>query len=210
MAENIKKVEHPIIDYNLSILRDKNSTSSDFRRALDTIATVLSIEIFKDLKTKNIEVETPLEITSTKTIDHDIILIPILRAGLGILQPFINIYPHAKVGYIGMSRNENNFEAIEYYFNVPAFDEDTKVILLEVMIATGGSICSSLSRLQLEGVKDLNVVSVISAPEGIERILTEFPKVNLVTAALDRELNSQKYILPGLGDAGDRINGTQS
>jgi len=133
-------------------------------------------------------------------------LLPVMRAGLGLMNTFIEVIPEAKIGLIGLKRNEDSFKATEYYYNMPPANHPL-IIILEIMIATGGSTCDTISRLQLEGYSNIKVVSVISAPEGLEKIKTDFPEIDLVSASLDRELNEKRYILPGLGDAGDRFCG---
>ncbi len=200
----IKLIEHPIVKHNLAILRNKNTSNNDFRSSASTIANFLAVEAYSELNLKEISVETPMEATTGYAITSDIVVVPVLRAGLSLLSSFTSLLPSAKISFIGLARNEEDFKANEYYFSLPQTSNDTKFIILEMMIATGGSVCSTLSRLQLEGASDFTVCSIISAPEGIENILAEFPETRVITASLDRELNENKYILPGLGDAGDR------
>lgn len=202
----IKILNHPLIHKDLTILRDENSDVAAFRGSLNRIGKLLAFEITQNIKLNDSEITTPMEKTSGKTLAQDIILLPIMRAGIGLLNAFTEIIPESKIGFIGLKRDETTFKSIEYYFNMPPANNPL-LIILEIMIATGGSTCDTISRLQMEGYANINVVSVISAPEGLERIKTEFPEINLVSAALDRELNDKKYILPGLGDAGDRFCG---
>lgn len=204
----IQLLQHPIIQSELTILRDKRTSSEQFRRAVESIASCMAYEVLKKLPTREIEVETPLEITTGVEISTKVVFIPILRAGLGLLPPFINLYPKAEVGYIGIKRNESTFAGEEYYFNIPEIEPDTPIYLLEIMLATGGSLMSAISRLMLEGANNISIVSIISAPEGIEKIMSEYPEIPIYTASIDRGLNDKKYIIPGLGDAGDRLNGT--
>ncbi len=200
----IKVVAHPIIEHNLSILRDKLSSNAEFRSSTHTIAHFLAAKAFETLDLRPKQVETPFEQIDGAEISTDVVLVPVLRAGLGLLEAFRALLPAAKISFIGLSRDEKDFSISEYFFSLPKFSSQTKFIILEVMIATGGSVCSALSRLQFEEAANFTVCSIISAPEGIERILSEHPNVEIITASLDRELNSKKYILPGLGDAGDR------
>jgi uracil phosphoribosyltransferase len=200
-------LQHPLIENDIRILRDANTGTEQFRNAIFRIGLHLAIESTKNLNVTEVDVQTPLEITSGIKIDGKLIIIPVLRAGLALVNSFQQIYPECVLGYIGLRRNEETFAAEEYYYNMPPVNTDDKVIVLEIMLATGGSTCSALSKLQLEGISNITVVSVISAPEGIEKIRTEFPNVRIFSAVLDRELNDKKYILPGLGDAGDRYSG---
>jgi uracil phosphoribosyltransferase len=203
-------LDHPLVSADITTLRDGNTLPEIFRAAVNRIGVHLAIECFKELDLDEFDVETPLETTTGYKITSNILIIPILRAGLALLDSFLNVYPKCKIGYIAMKRNEQTFKSQEYYYSIPEINAGTKVIILEVMLATGGSVTSALSNLQLErNASDITVVSLISAPEGIEKIRAEYPSVKIITAVMDRELNDRKYILPGLGDAGDRINGTE-
>ena len=206
----IKVIDHPLVAADITTLRDCKTQPENFRSAVNRISIHLALECFKDLELDEFEVASPLETTTGYRIATSVLIIPILRAGLGLLDSFLSVYPKCKIGYIAMRRNEQTFKSEEYYYSIPEITAGTKVIILEVMLATGGSVCSALSNLQLDrNASDITVVSLISAPEGIERIRTEYPTVKIITAVMDRELNDRKYILPGLGDAGDRINGTE-
>lgn len=200
----IKLIEHPIVAHNLTTIRNKDTQSNQFRSSVDTIALFLAMEATKHLPTSKTTIQTPMEEYEGEEIGTKVVYVPVLRAGLALLNSFRNVYPDAGLSFVGLSRNESSFEAEEYYFSSPATTEKTKFIILEMMIATGGSVRASLSRLQMEGANDFTICSVISAPEGVEAILTEYPNVEIITASLDRGLNQQKYIVPGLGDAGDR------
>ncbi|MDX9791483.1 MAG: uracil phosphoribosyltransferase [Candidatus Kapabacteria bacterium] len=204
----ISVLQHPLVQNYIGVLRDKDSDAETFRKAVKKIAMHLAIESMDNLKLKMTTVKTPLEETKCLKISSNVIIVPVLRAGLGLVSAFQEIYPECKIGYIGLKRNEVTFEAEEYYYSMPKINSSDKIIILEIMLATGASTSATLNRLQLEGVEDLTVVSIISAPEGVERIRTEFPDVRIITAALDRGLNENNYILPGLGDAGDRFSGT--
>ncbi len=204
----ITVLEHPLIHNDLKILRDKSTQTPAFREAVNRIALHLAVAVTEDIPVSEVNVDTPLETTIAYEITEKIVLIPIIRAGMGLLAPFQQIIPNSSSGYIGLKRNELTFEAEEYFFSIPKIDDDTTIIILEIMLATGGSIVNTINRLLLEGASKIIIASVIAAPEGVEKIMTEFPEVNIYTAALDRELNNLKYIMPGLGDAGDRLNGT--
>ncbi len=203
----IKILEHPLVQNDLRILRDSNTNTEQFRNASHRIGLHLAIESTKELLCEEITVQTPLESTNAIKIKGKLIIIPIIRAGIGLLSAFQEIYPNAIFGYVGMRRNEKTFLAEEYYYSIPQIEPDDKIIILEMMIATGISTCTALNKLQLDGISNVTIVSIISAPEGIEKIRTEFPDTKIITAVLDRELNENKYILPGLGDAGDRFSG---
>jgi len=200
----IKLIEHPIVEHNLTLIRNKNTSNAEFRNAADIITIFLASSALENLNLAEVSIETPMEPTIGKMINSDVVVVPVLRAGLSLLGTFARILPSAKISFIGLARNEEDFKTNEYYFSLPNTDPDAMFIILEMMIATGGSVCSTLSRLQLEGASDFTVCSIIAAPEGIENIITEFPDARIITTSLDRELNSNKYILPGLGDAGDR------
>lgn len=204
----LKILDHPILEHELGVLRNKDTKTGEFRNSLTKISQILCIEATRDAPTKEVVIETPLESTKVKKLTDNIFIIPVLRAGLGMMDAFVQMIPNVKIAYIGLKRNEKNYQTEEYHFSLPQTNEDSHVIILEVMVATGGSVCSTISRLKEEGLKNITLACVISAPEGLERIQDEHPDVGIITAALDRELNSKKYILPGLGDAGDRLHGT--
>jgi uracil phosphoribosyltransferase len=197
-------LNHPLVQNDIRILRDKNTNVEAFRNATYRIGIHLAIESMNDIPVSEVDVITPIESTKASEINRKVVIIPVLRAGLALVNSFQTLYPNCVMGYIGLSRNEATFEPEEYYYSVPQVNFGDKVILLEVMLATGGSASFSLSKLQLEGINDMTLVSVISAPEGVEKIRTEFPNVKIITAALDKGLNENRYIVPGLGDAGDR------
>lgn len=203
----IKVLEHPLVQNDVRILRDVNTGTEAFRNAAYRIGLHLAIASMESLEVAIEEVETPNELTHGVRINGKVVIVPVLRAGLGLVNAFQAVYPESVLGYIGLRRNEATFAAEEYYYSMPEINQNDKVIILEIMLATGGSTASALSKLQLEGISDMTLVSIISAPEGVEKIRTEFPNVRIYTAALDRGLNDKKYILPGLGDAGDRYSG---
>lgn len=205
---SVTVLDHPLVQCDISILRSKTTSTPDFRFALKRIALFLAEAATRSLSVSRCDVETPLEYTSGYTPANDIILLPILRAGMSLVEPFLSILPEARVGYIGLKRDERTLQPVEYYFNVPAPTPHSVVLVLDPMLATGGSVSATLERMYLEGVPKCVVASVIAAPEGIENVLVKHPHTLIVTAALDRCLNDNGYILPGLGDAGDRIHGT--
>ena len=204
----IKIVDNSVVKHFLTILRDKNTASPQFRNAVNIISSCVAVEAAKSLPTDNFIVETPIDVTSGYRISGRIILFPILRAGLGMLNSFLEILPMSIVGYHGLKRNEEKLGVIEeYYYSVPDIKSTDRIIILDPMIATGNSICTSLSGLQLSGAENISICSIISAPTGIEKVLTDYPNVEIYTCSLDKGLNDTNYIVPGLGDAGDRING---
>ena len=208
--KNITIFNHPLIDHKIAIIRDEKTSSKEFREIIEEIATIMTYEAFKDVPTEEKMVQTPLELTKQRVIkEEEIVIVPILRAGLGMVNGIHSVLPIAKVGHIGMYRDEETFEPKEYYAKFPENIEDKYVVLLDPMLATGGSACAAIQALKNRGVKRIKLMSIIGAPVGIERIAKEHPDVQVYLAKLDRELNENAYILPGLGDAGDRIFGTK-
>jgi len=201
-------IEHPIVKRDVTILRDKNTDSENFRAALQRVSNILAVELSKEFKLTKTEVETPLESTQGAKLTHDVILVPVLRAGLGMVNGFLQIIPEAKVGHIGLQRDEETLKPIEYYYKVPKHLETAEVVMLDPMLATGGSASEALKYLKNRGASKLVFACLVAAPEGIEKIKSEHPDVKIFAAAMDRELNTKGYILPGLGDAGDRTFGT--
>lgn len=205
----IFEVQHPIIKHKLTQLRDKNTKTCDFRDLCNEIGIFLGYEALKDIEMIDEEIETPItSMVGKKIREENITLVVVLRAGLGMLNGILDMVPNAKVGHIGLYRDENTLEAVEYFSKLPENVESSKVMLLDPMIATGGSIVDSLNILKKKGVKDITVLSIISSPEGLEKIQGHFDDINIYTAAIDEKLNERGYIVPGLGDAGDRIFGT--
>ena len=208
--KNVMIFDHPLIRHKVAILRDKNTGMKDFRQLIEEITTLMAYEALKDVPTKEVEVETPLEVcTQTKIVEKSIALVPILRAGLGMVNGIHTLLPTAKVGHIGMYRNEETAEPVPYYCKLPEGIQNMKVILLDPMLATGGSACDAIKKLKDLGCKDITLMSIIGAPEGVEKVATTHPDVKLFLSTLDRQLNENFYILPGLGDAGDRLYGTK-
>jgi len=208
MNKNFFLIQHPVIKRDVTILRDKNTDSETFRAALQRVSNILAVELSKEFKLTETEVETPLEKTQGAKLTHDIILVPVLRAGLGMVNGFLQIIPEAKVGHIGLQRDEETLKPIEYYYKVPKHLETAEVVMLDPMLATGGSASEALKYLKKRGASKLVFACLVAAPEGIDKIKSEHPDVKIYAAAFDRELNSKGYILPGLGDAGDRTFGT--
>lgn len=208
--KNVHILDHPLIRHKLAIIRDKNTNTKQFREIIGELATLLAYESFKDVPTQEIEVETPLEkVTQTVVKENSIAIVPILRAGLGMVDGILTLFPAAKVGHIGMYRNEETLEPEEYYCKLPAGIEDKVVMVVDPMLATGGSACDAVRQLKKRGCKKIKLMSIIAAPQGVKKIAEEHPDVEVYISTLDRCLNENGYILPGLGDAGDRIFGTK-
>lgn len=204
------ELNHPLIQHKLAILRDKKTGTKEFRELISEIATFLCYEAMKDATLEETEVETPITTMKTGKLNEDkYAFVPILRAGTGMLDGVISVVPNAKIGHIGMYRNEETFEPVNYFFKVPKDIEKREVIILDPMLATGGSAIDAIELLKSKGVKKIKFLSIIGAPEGIERVEKEHPDVQIYCAHIDSHLNENKYIVPGLGDAGDRIFGTK-
>ena len=201
-------LDHALINHKLSIMRDKNTNTIVFKENLDEIAMLMAYEVTKDLPLVEDPVETPICKTVGKKLAKQIILVPILRAGIGLVDGFRRIIPSAKVGHIGLQRDEETLQPIEYYAKFPKGIEDAIVIVVDPMLATGGSASATITSLKKRGAKNIHLVCLLAAPEGVAVIEKEHPDVNLTLAALDDKLNSKGYIVPGLGDAGDRLFGT--
>ena len=206
----VVELNHPLIEHKLSVLRDEKTGTKEFREIIGEIASVLCYEAMKDIKLKTVEIKTPIEKMKTGKLEEEkYAFIPILRAGMGMLDGVIKVIPNAKIGHIGMYRDEKTFKPINYFFKVPKEIGKREVYLLDPMLATGGSACDAIELLKEKGVKKINFLCIIAAPEGIEAITKKHPDVKIFCAHIDRELNENKYICPGLGDAGDRIYGTK-
>jgi uracil phosphoribosyltransferase len=201
-------VRHPLVDDVLARLREKATPSEEFRRLARRVSLLIAVEATKDLATTPIEIETPLERTSAHKLGSRVVAVPVLRAGLGMLDAFLEVVPNAQVGYFGLERNEETAVARRYYEKVPKNLADATVFLLDPMLATGGSATAAIEVLKRWGAVRIKLVNLIAAPEGVEAVLTAHPDVEIYAAALDRQLNERGYIMPGLGDAGDRQFGT--
>ena len=207
---NVTIFDHVLVNHKIAILRDVNTGTKQFRELIEEIATLMAFEALKDAPTKEVEVQTPLEkVTQTMVQEKSIAIIPILRAGLGMVNGVLALFPTAKVGHIGLYRDEKTFEPKEYYCKLPVGIEDKVAILLDPMLATGGSASAAIQFLKDRGVKKIKLMSILAAPEGIERLTADHPDVQVYVAKVDRCLNDHCYILPGLGDAGDRLFGTK-
>lgn len=205
----IFELKHPLIQHKLSNLRDKDTNTKIFKESLNEITSLMVFEATKDLTLKEIETITPIQKTITKVLDKPVTLVPILRAGLGMLEPIRDLIPTARVGHVGVYRDEETFNPVYYYAKMPSNVVESKVIVLDPMLATGGSIIYTIDYLKQLGVNNITVMCIIAAPEGIEKVLEKHPEVDIYVASIDEGLNENKYIYPGLGDAGDRIFGTK-
>ena len=204
----IHVVNHPLIKEKMTHLRDKKTAPRNFRRLLDEIAQLLLFEVTRDLPIREVPVTTPIAETTGYALDiTGITVVPILRAGLGFLDAVLDLIPEARVGHIGLTRDEKTLEPIKYYCKIPK-DKDAEIILIDPMLATGGSAAAALTMLKEEGYKHFRFMCLVAAPEGVELVNREHPDVPIYTAALDDHLNEHGYIVPGLGDAGDRVFGT--
>lgn len=205
--KNLFVSSHPLILDKLSRLRDENTTHSEFRRLLEEISLLLFCEATSELSLSEKEVKTPLEKTVGSKLKQEILLVPILRAGLGMMNGIFEIMPEARVGMVGVYRDEDNYKPVDYYNNLPENLDRFETILLDPMLATGGSSKFAVDRIKEKGAKNIRMIFIISAPEGVKALQKAHPDIKIYTAALDRQLNDQAYILPGLGDAGDRYFG---
>jgi uracil phosphoribosyltransferase len=207
---NLTVLAHPLIQHKLALLRDRRTPTKDFRDLVAEIAMLMAYEVTKDLPTEPVELETPLErTTGAKVAGKKLTLVPILRAGLGMVEGISRLVPSARVGHIGLYRNEETLEPVDYYFKAPSAREQRDFFVLDPMLATGGSAVAACATLKQAGARSIRFLCIVAAPPGVERMLRAHPDVPVYAAALDRELNAKGYILPGLGDAGDRIFGTR-
>jgi uracil phosphoribosyltransferase len=207
--KNLIIIEHPLVRRDLTLLRDRTTPSNQFRAILRRTSVLMAYEVTKRLPLRQVTVATPLEKTKGARVARPVVLVPILRAGLGLVGGFVEVIPDARVGHIGLYRDEQSLKPVDYYFKVPRNLGKALVLILDPMLATGGSGVAALSYLKKRGARSLVFVSVVAAPEGVRNIQKSHPDVVIYTCALDRELNAKGYILPGLGDAGDRIFGTE-
>ena len=204
------QLNHPLITHKLALLRDKNTGTKEFREIITEIAVLLCYEATKDAKLKKAVIETPLEKYNTyKLNEDDYAFVPILRAGMSMVDGIITVIPNAKIGHIGLYRNEETLEPVEYYYKMPKEIKKRTVMILDPMLATGGSALATIKKLKADGVKRIKFLCIIAAPEGLKAIQKEYPDVEIYCASVDRKLNNIGYILPGLGDAGDRVYGTK-
>ena len=207
--KNLIIIEHPLIKRDMTILRERNTNSHVFRTTLRRISSIMAFEVTHDLTLKKRTVHTPLERTVGYALADQVVIVPVLRAGLGLVDGFLDFLPEAKVGHVGIYRNEKTLEPIDYYSKFPRSLRNSLVLLLDPMLATGGSGSAAITFLKKKGAKRIRFVSLLAAPEGVRRISAAHPDVPIFSTVLDRQLNRYGYILPGLGDAGDRIFGTE-
>lgn len=206
--KNLTLVSNPLVKRDVTILREKKTESPEFRAALNRVSYAIAIEIGKGIELVEYDVQTPLEITKGHRLKRQIVLVPVLRAGLSMVSSFLEMIPDAKVGHIGLQRDEKTLEPIDYYYKTPKNLDESLTILLDPMLATGGSAVASFNYLKKKGAVNCVLACLIAAPEGVEKMYNEHSEVPVFTAALDRQLNVHGFILPGLGDAGDRTFGT--
>jgi uracil phosphoribosyltransferase len=208
---NLTVLDHPLIQHKLSILRDRETSTRDFKQLVSEIAMLMAYEATEDLATEPVEIETPLErMTGRQVSGKKLTLVPILRAGLGMVEGIAQLIPSARVGHIGLYRDHDTLKPVDYYFKIPAAEVERDFYVLDPMLATGGSAVAAVGALKEAGARRIRFLSVVAAPEGVRRMLSAHPDVRIFSAALDRQLNPQGYILPGLGDAGDRLFGTRT
>ncbi len=207
---NVHVVAHPLVQHKLTLMRDKEVSTKGFRQLLNEIGMLLAYEVTRDLPIELVEVETPLaKMMAPSIAGKKLVFAPILRAGVGFLDGMLNLVPSARVAHIGLYRNPETLQAVEYYFKAPTDVADRLVIVMDPMLATANSAVAAIDRLKARGVRDIRFVCLLAAPEGVERLSTAHPDVQIWTAAIDEKLNDHGYIVPGLGDAGDRMFGTK-
>jgi uracil phosphoribosyltransferase len=207
---NLTVLGHPLIQHKLTLLRDRGTTTRDFKQLVGEIATLMAYEVTKDLPTEPVEIETPLErMTGRQVSGKKLTLVPILRAGLGMVEGVAQLIPSARVGHIGLYRDHESLQPVDYYFKIPGDGVGRDFFILDPMLATGGSAVAAVSALRKAGARRIRFLCIVAAPEGVRRMLEAHPDIPVFAAALDRELNDKGYILPGLGDAGDRLFGTR-
>ncbi len=203
-------IDHPMITHKLTIMRKTETGSKDFRQLLDEISMLMGYEITRDFPLEDIEIETPVSKMTAKVIaGKKVAIVPILRAGLGMVDGLLSLVPVAKVGHIGLYRDPDTHLPVEYYSKLPLDIEERLVIVVDPMLATGGSASDAITMLKNKGVKNIRLMCLVGAPEGAEKVMKEHPDVDIYIAAMDEKLNEHKYIVPGLGDAGDRLFGTK-
>ncbi len=205
--KHVTVIAHPLVQQNLTRLRDASTGPQEFRRVLGEVAALMVYEATRSFATRPVRVRTPLTVTRGCQLRREVILVPILRAGLGMLEPILQLIPHARVGFIGLKREETTLQAIPYHKSLPADLANFEIVLMDPMLATGGSAVSALNLMAERGARHIRLVNLLSAPEGIRRLHRDYPGLPIFTAAVDRKLNHQGYIVPGLGDAGDRLFG---
>ena len=206
--KGVTVIAHPLVQHNLARLRDRQTQPPEFRRLLGEIASLMMYEATRSFAVKKISVETPLAVTGGFQLKREVVLVPVLRAGLGMLDSILQLIPHARVGFIGLKREETTLKALFYHKSFPKNLGDFEVILIDPMLATGGSAVAALDLLTEQGAKHVRLVNLVAAPRGVRTVQEKYPKVPIFTAAVDKKLNERGFIVPGLGDAGDRLFGT--
>jgi uracil phosphoribosyltransferase len=207
---NVHLIDHPLVQHKLTLMRRKDASTNSFRRLLNELSLLMTYEVTRDMPMQDIEIETPLETMTARVIDgKKLVFVSILRAGNGILEGMLNVVPGARVGHIGLYRDPKTLTAVEYYFKMPSDMPERDVIVVDPMLATGNSAIAAIDRLKETRPKSIKFVCLLTCPEGVAALQKAHPDVPIYTAAIDRQLNEHGYILPGLGDAGDRIFGTQ-
>jgi uracil phosphoribosyltransferase len=209
-AKNVTEVMHPLARHKLGLLRERETSTADFRRLVDELTLLLTYEATKDFPTELVEIETPLERTTVERISgKKVAVCPVLRAGVGMLEGVLSLIAGARVGFIGLYRDEETLQPVEYFVKLPNDIAERDVIVLDPMLATGNSTAAAIETVKAAGATDIVVIAIIAAPEGIERVLADHPDVRIVVASVDRGLNEHGFIVPGLGDAGDRLYATR-
>jgi uracil phosphoribosyltransferase len=210
MTSNVHLIDHPLVQHKLTLMRRKNASTNTFRRLVNELSALIVYEVTRDMPMQSVEIETPLETMTSKVIDgKKLVFVSILRAGNGILEGMLSVIPGARVGHVGLYRDPKTLVAIEYYFKMPKDMQERDVIIVDPMLATGNSAIAAVERVKELNPKSIKFVCLLTCPEGIAALQKSHPDVPIYTAAIDRQLNDHGYILPGLGDAGDRIFGTQ-
>ncbi|MES2511026.1 MAG: uracil phosphoribosyltransferase [Pseudomonadota bacterium] len=208
--DKVHLVDHPLVQHKLTLMRRKDASTNTFRTLLNEVSMLMAYEVTRDMPMQDIEIETPLEVMTSKVIDgKKLVFVSILRAGNGILEGMLSVVPGARVGHVGLYRDPKTLTAVEYYFKMPHDMEERDVVIVDPMLATGNSAIAAVERLKELNPKSIKFVCLLTCPEGIAAMQNAHPDVHIYTAAIDRQLNSHGYILPGLGDAGDRIFGTK-
>ncbi|MBK7259828.1 MAG: uracil phosphoribosyltransferase [Ignavibacteriae bacterium] len=206
---NLTIIDHPLIKRDVAILRDATASNHTFRTTLRRISSIMAFTVTHDLRVRKTRVRTPLEETTGYVLADDIVIVPVLRAGLGLIDGFLDVLPEARVGHVGLYRNERTLEPVDYYSKFPQGLAKSLVILLDPMLATGGSASAAITFLKRRGARRIRFAALVAAPVGVKRVAANHPDVSMYAAVLDRKLNDRGYILPGLGDAGDRLFGTE-
>lgn len=205
----LKVLNHPLIDHKMAIVRNKETGSKEFRESISEIGMLLTYEISRNFKTVKKEIETPLEKTDCYILEKPVVIVPILRAGLGMVDGIHKIIPQAKIGHIGLYRDEKTMEPIEYFSKLPPNIAEATVLVVDPMLATGGSASKTITMLKEKGATDIRFIGIVGCPEGVERLSKDHPKIDIYLAAMDSHLDENAYIVPGLGDCGDRLFGTK-